>query len=179
MRHRPDRLLPRLDETILSMRKALAARDWEAYGHADNAYHMAIIEESGNRYLKSAYSLGSAALEALRVRLQNGGNFRDRSFGEHVEMARLMRIGAIDQAADLMRTHILIINDSLDLLPLNAGEGGYHDWVPEHAEIFRRSSPGAEKASTSRRRGRRDDPGPGASGARVEATARSGVEDKG
>lgn len=117
MKHRPARLLQRLDAAVANMKLAITAKDWPAYGSADNDYHRAIIEESGNPYLVSAYYLGAAALEALRVRLQAGG-LRERSIGEHIEMAKLLRTRQIEKAARLLRLHILVINDSLDVLPL-------------------------------------------------------------
>lgn len=118
MRRNPEQLLRRMDEALAKMKRALANKDYEAYGLADNSYHLAIIEESGNRYLMNAYLLGSAALEALRVRLQKGGNFRDRSYGEHSDMIKLLRTGKIAEAAEILHTHIVIINDRLDLLHL-------------------------------------------------------------
>jgi DNA-binding GntR family transcriptional regulator len=117
MKDRPARLLQRLDAAVASMKRAIAAKDWPAYGSADNDYHRAIIEESGNPYLVNAYYLGAAALEALRVRLQAGG-LRERSIGEHIEMAKLLRTRQIEKAARLLRLHILVINDSLNVLPL-------------------------------------------------------------
>jgi DNA-binding GntR family transcriptional regulator len=117
MKHRPAQLLQRLDAALVEMKTAIAAKDWTAYGNADNAYHRAIIEESGNPYLVHAYYLGAAALEALRVRLQAGG-LRERSIGEHIEMAKLLRARQVEKAAKLLRLHILVINDSLDVLPL-------------------------------------------------------------
>ncbi len=118
MKNRAAQLLARLDDAITRMRRALAAKNYEAYGKADNGYHIAILEESGNRYLLNAYHLGATALEALRVRLQKGGGIRERSFEEHVEMADMLRAGKIEEAVALMRTHILVINDSLSMLPL-------------------------------------------------------------
>ncbi len=47
MKHRPAHLLQRLDTAVATMKQAIAARDWPAYGSADNDYHRAIIEESG------------------------------------------------------------------------------------------------------------------------------------
>ena len=114
------RLWVRLDEAILRMRRALAIKDWDAYRKADSAFHHAFLEESENRYLLSAYHLGAPALDALRVRLQSGqNNFRERSFKEHVDIARLLRAGKVDDACAVLRTHILIINDSLHTFPLN------------------------------------------------------------
>lgn len=122
MKHRPARLLERLDAALAAMKKAVAAKDWPAYGSADNDYHRAIIEESGNPYLAEAYYLGAAALEALRVRLQAGG-LRERSIGEHIEMAKLLRTRQVEKAAQLLQLHILVINDSLDVLPLRPDAG--------------------------------------------------------
>ncbi len=130
MKRNPEHLLRRMDEALAKMKRALAGKDYEAYGLADNSYHLAIIEESGNRYLMNAYLLGSAALEALRVRLQKGGNFRDRSYGEHSDMIKLLRAGKIAEAAEMLRTHIVVINDRLDLLHLRP-DGESHE---EHAE---------------------------------------------
>ncbi|HVY19712.1 MAG TPA: GntR family transcriptional regulator [Bauldia sp.] len=118
MKHRAAQLLTRLDDAIARMKRALATKNYDAYGKADNSYHIAILEESGNRYLLNAYHLGATALEALRVRLQKAGGFRERSFDEHVEMAELLRNGRVSEAQRLMRTHILVINDSLATLPL-------------------------------------------------------------
>ena len=118
------RLWVRLDEAIVRMRRAVAIKDWDAYRKADSAFHHAFLEESENRYLLNAYHLGAPALEALRVRLQSGlNNFRERSFNEHIEIARLLRAGEVDDACAILRTHILIINDSLHTFPLNPQKG--------------------------------------------------------
>jgi DNA-binding GntR family transcriptional regulator len=114
----------RLDEAIVRMRRAVAIKDWDAYRKADSAFHHAFLEESENRYLLNAYYLGAPALEALRVRLQSGlNNFRERSFNEHIEIASLLRAGEVDGACGILRTHILIINDSLHTFPLNPQKG--------------------------------------------------------
>jgi DNA-binding GntR family transcriptional regulator len=115
MKRKPQEVVAKLEEAVARMRKALAGKDYAAYGEADSAFHLAILEAAGNRYLIKAYALSSTALEALRARLQRGG-FRARSYDEHVEMARLLKNGKIDKASRLMRVHILVINDSLHLL---------------------------------------------------------------
>src|SRR5262249_39072338 len=122
---------------------------YEMYGKADNAYHIAILEESGNRYLLKAYHLSAAALEALRVRLQKGG-FREQSFAEHVEMARLLRAGKLGDAEKLMRLHILVINDSLASLPLAPAKGARREPSAgrNYAEVFGRST--GREAKTAR-----------------------------
>jgi DNA-binding GntR family transcriptional regulator len=118
------RLWVRLDEAIVHMRRAVAIKDWDAYRKSDSAFHHSFLEESENRYLLNAYHLGAPALEALRVRLQSGlNNFRERSFNEHVEIARLLRAREVDDACAILRTHILIINDSLHTFPLNPQKG--------------------------------------------------------
>lgn len=111
-RLRRETMLARLTAAVERMQAALPARDWDAYRHADNAYHMGFLEECGNPYILRAYHLTSSMLEALRVRLQGGvGNFRERSFHEHVEMVDLLRSGRLDEAAAVLRDHILIINE--------------------------------------------------------------------
>ncbi len=133
-------LLARLDEALARMRKALAAKDYESYGAADSAYHLAFLEESGNPYLRRAYDLSSMALEALRVRLHKGGNFRERSLGEHTEMAQMLRAGKVTEALKLLRVHVTVINDELDLLPLNAAKGSRKESAAtrDYADIFAR-----------------------------------------
>lgn len=121
MKLRPDTLLAKLDDSVARMKTSMAAKDWDIYRKADSAFHLAFLEESGNQYMLRAYHLGATVLEALRVRLQRGGKFRDQSFGEHIDIAGMLRAGDIDGARALLRSHILVINDSLDTLPLVPG----------------------------------------------------------
>jgi DNA-binding GntR family transcriptional regulator len=110
-RLRREVMFERLDAAVATMRDAIAVSDWDGYRTADNAYHLAFLEECGNPYLLRAHDLTSSTLEALRVRLQGGaGNFRERSFREHLEMVALLQAGKIDEAAAVLRDHILIIN---------------------------------------------------------------------
>jgi len=130
-------MLAKLDEATQRMESAIAIRDWDVYRKADSAFHLAFLEESDNRYLLNAYHLGAAALEALRVRLQRGqNNFRERSFNEHLEIVALLRAGEVDDACALLRTHILIINDSLHTFPLNPHKGSRKDHPRNYADIF-------------------------------------------
>ena len=116
---RPDMVQSRLRDAIAAMQRAIDGEDWDAYRRHDSAYHLAFLEESGNRYIEKAYLLTSTALEALRVRLQRGEtSFRFRSFREHVAIADDLKAGKIDKAAKLLREHIIIINEWLDALPL-------------------------------------------------------------
>ena len=119
VRRNPDNVQKRLREAIAAMRKAIAASDWDTYRRHDSAFHLAFLEESENRFIEKAYLLTSTALEALRVRLQRGeGNFRVRSFNEHVTIADDLRAGKIDKAAALLRYHILVINEWVDTFTL-------------------------------------------------------------
>lgn len=121
MKLRRETLLVKLDDAIGRMKRSMATKDWDIYRKADSGFHLAFLEESGNLYMLRAYHLGATVLEALRVRLQRGGKFRDQSFGEHIEIAEMLRAGDIDGACKLLRSHILVINDSLEMLPLAAG----------------------------------------------------------
>lgn len=120
-RLRREVMFERLAEAVDLMRKALPARDWESYRFADNAYHMAFLEECGNPYILRAYHLTSSKLEALRVRLQGGvGNFRELSFREHLEMIELLHAGRLDEACAVLAKHILIINEWVKVRHLRA-----------------------------------------------------------
>jgi DNA-binding GntR family transcriptional regulator len=126
--HDRARVVAGLDESIATMRKALSAKNYDAYRKADSAYHMVFMGHAGNRYLLKAYQLTSTALEALRVRLQRGaGNFRELSFREHCEIADFLRAGDDASALALLRRHILVINESLHTLPLTANRSSRKD----------------------------------------------------
>jgi len=138
----PGPLFAKLDDAITRMERARATNNWEIYRKADSSFHLALLEESGNRYLMNAYLLGAAALEALRVRLQSGqNNFREQSFREHIDMARLLRAGKIADACAILRRHILIINDSLHTFPLNPQKGSRKGpfSTRDYAQVFNRS----------------------------------------
>ena len=109
---RPDRVQSRLRDAIAAQEKAVAVEDWDAYRRHDSAFHRVLIEECGNRYVEKAYQLTSTALEALRVRLQQGeGGFRIRSFREHIAIADFLAANQLEQAATVLSQHILIINE--------------------------------------------------------------------
>lgn len=123
-RRRPDAVVARLRQTVDTMRRALPIQDWDAYRGADNVYHLVFLEECGNPYVLRAHSLSATALEALRVRLQGGaGNFRERSFREHVQMLDLLEAGRLDDAADMLREHILIVNQWVSEGTFNGDRG--------------------------------------------------------
>ncbi len=128
VRRNPDNVQRRLREAIAAMRRAIATADWDAYRRHDSAFHLAFLEESENRYIEKAYLLTSTALEALRVRLQRGeGNFRIRSFNEHISIADDLRAGEVDKAAALLRYHILIINEWVDTFALGGERSSRKD----------------------------------------------------
>ncbi len=144
MKAHPAPMLAKLDDAIARMKRAVAARNWDLYRRADSAYHLAFLEESGNRYLLRAYHLGAAALEALRVRLQRGQtNFREQSFGEHIDIARLLRAGDVEAACAILRTHILVINDWLDALPITPDKGSRKEQASarNYDEVFGKAAP--------------------------------------
>lgn len=119
-----DVMLDRIRAAVATMREALPVRDWDGYRRADNAYHLSFLEECGNPYILRAHSLSASALEALRVRLQGGaGNFRERSFREHLDMLDLLEAGDIDRAAAVLREHILIINEWMTGQPFSGDRG--------------------------------------------------------
>lgn len=137
-KRRPQQLLVRLDDAVARMQRAVPARDWDMYTAADTAYHIAIMEESANPYLLKAYQLADGAHEAMRVRLQKGAGIRDRSFTEHVAMAKLVRAGKVTEACKILKAHILHINGSLDTLPATPDKITRRDYstMRNYAEVF-------------------------------------------
>jgi DNA-binding GntR family transcriptional regulator len=136
------RLWDRLDDAVARMRRAMGTKDWDAYRKADSGFHHALLEESENRYLLNAYHLVAPALDALRVRLQSGrNNFPERSFKEHIDIVKLLSAGEVDDACAILRTHIMIINDSLHRFPLNPQKGSRKDKLANrnYAELFSRN----------------------------------------
>lgn len=124
MRLGPGPVLDGMKAAVADMRLALDAEDADGYRRGDNAYHQAFLDRCGNPYIVKAHLLTAAALEALRVRLQGGeGNFRVRSFDEHLEMIALLSAGRLDEAVAVLRRHILIINEWVNTTPLNASRG--------------------------------------------------------
>jgi DNA-binding GntR family transcriptional regulator len=119
-RRRLDAVQTRLREIVANMRRDIGRKDWDAYRRHDSAFHLVLLEESGNRFIEKAYQLTSTTLEALRVRLQGGaGGFRKRSFDEHAAITDHLARGDIESAASLLREHILVINDWVHTLPLD------------------------------------------------------------
>jgi len=136
----PKAVLAGMMAAVDRMRIALPAADWDGYRRADNAYHIAFLDRCGNPYILRAHQLTSAALEALRVRLQGGvGNFRMRSFDEHLEMIALLESGRIDAALEVLARHILIINEWVNTTPLNATRGSRKEkgGDRDYARVFR------------------------------------------
>lgn len=129
-----------MEAAVELMRIALPAEDWDGYRRADNAFHLAFLERCGNPYILRAHDLTSSALEALRVRLQGGvGNFRMRSFDEHLEMIALLRAERVEFALEVLSRHIMIINEWVNTTPLNATRGSRKEkgGDRDYAKVFR------------------------------------------
>ncbi len=164
MKHHPAQVLAKLEDAVARMKRAWPAKDWNFYRKADSSFHFAFLEESGNPHLLRAYHLTADALEALRVHSQGGrNNSRERSFHEHIEMAKLLRAGKIEDALEILKRHILIINESLDTFSLTPSRPARKGLAPgrSYAEVFgmsdgrQREIVGDEAAGARLRRRRR------------------------
>jgi DNA-binding GntR family transcriptional regulator len=144
MRSNPAQVLAKLDDAVARMKRAWPAKDWNFYRKADSSFHFAFLEESGNPHLLRAYHLTADALEALRVHSQGGrNNSRERSFYQHIEMAELLRAGKIKEAAGILQSHILVINDFLDTFSLKPSRPSRKGLAPgrSYADVFGLSDP--------------------------------------
>jgi len=87
---------------------AVQAGDPEAYYPANALFHQAIYAGTGNRVLAAEAQRLQKRLQPYR-RLQLRVSRRmDASFAEHAAIFEALRAGAGEQAADLLRAHVLV-----------------------------------------------------------------------
>jgi|DewCreStandDraft_4_1066084.scaffolds.fasta_scaffold87207_2 DNA-binding GntR family transcriptional regulator len=102
----PDALAERMGRIYAAMRRAYDADDRVAYRKLDGEYHEALIELSGNPYIRGAYRQISFCIQALRSRLSNEAQLNRQSIAEHREMLRLVKARDAAGLARALRAHI-------------------------------------------------------------------------
>jgi DNA-binding GntR family transcriptional regulator len=102
----PEALAKRLAALFASMRAAYEADDRIAYRTHDAAYHEAMIDCSGNPYIRNAYRQISFCIQALRARLSNEAQLNRLSLADHREMLRLVKARDAAALAKLLQAHI-------------------------------------------------------------------------
>lgn len=99
-------LAERMNSLYGEMRDAYEADDRVAYHKLDGAYHEALIELSGNDYIRNAYRQISFCIAALRSRLSNEAQLNKLSIADHREMLRLIKARDAAGLKKLLRSHI-------------------------------------------------------------------------
>jgi DNA-binding GntR family transcriptional regulator len=99
-------LAERMSGLFAAMRAAYDADDRVAYRKLDGEYHEAIVDLSGNPYIRNAYRQISFCIQALRSRLSNEAQLNKLSLADHREMLRLVKTGDVPALSKLLRGHI-------------------------------------------------------------------------
>jgi DNA-binding GntR family transcriptional regulator len=99
-------LLARMTSIHEAMRAAYDAGDTAGYRARDGEYHQAIIDLSGNDYVRDAYGLIAFRIQALRSRLSNEAALNRLSMKDHRDMLRLVKARDIAGLQTLLRAHI-------------------------------------------------------------------------
>lgn len=117
LQRNPEALAEQMGRLFADMRQAYEADDPVAYRRLDGDYHEAIIELSGNPYIRGAYRQISFCIQALRSRLSTEAQLNKLSIADHREMLRLVKARDLPGLTKLLRAHIAQTRQSyLDVL---------------------------------------------------------------
>jgi DNA-binding GntR family transcriptional regulator len=109
--------IPRLaDDDVVELRtilaeidNALKASDLEAYGLADQQFHMTIAELSGNATLISMLNQLGGQIQLIRTMANQNPDVVEITAMERPEIVDAMAEGDVDRAAHLMEEHIELV----------------------------------------------------------------------
>jgi DNA-binding GntR family transcriptional regulator len=101
-----EELVERMGAIFAAMRDAYAADDRLAYRRLDGDYHEAIVELSGNPYIRNAYGQIGFCIQALRSRLSTQARLNKLSMADHREMLKLVKARDVAAVQKLLRAHI-------------------------------------------------------------------------
>jgi len=91
---------------LKEMKASVVDKNGRAYGELDTAFHEAIVNRSGNRFLIDGYERVGARLAALRNRIQHETETVRGSLEKHEWIVTAIDAGRIDEAVELMDSHI-------------------------------------------------------------------------
>ncbi len=113
MARQRDATLATLREALAAMELARSRKDTIAYSRADTLFHEAFIRNSRNRYLQEGYALAAGPIATLRTHLSGPlAGVQDRSFLEHLEIAKGFERGDVVAIDALLVQHILGTRES-------------------------------------------------------------------
>lgn len=115
-------LASRLSSICKKMAAARKKGDFDSYLALDGQFHAAIFEISSNKFLQEAYRSVRDKVATLRNRLSRAPQRTDISYAEHVEIARLLEHGQIEEAKQVLFTQI------------DRGSEAYHEMTTKSGE---------------------------------------------
>jgi len=80
--------------------------DPASYRRLDTAFRQRLLDHCGNECLLKACQLISGRMAVLRTRLSSSRDHVRRSYDEHLEIAKLVRDGAVEHAVSILEGHI-------------------------------------------------------------------------
>lgn len=95
-----------LNNIVKEMTAAREADDTSAYLDLDTRFHLALFAHCRNSYLSDAYHLISGKMAALRNRLGSDPDHMQKSYQEHIRIAKAVSKGDSGAAADILEGHI-------------------------------------------------------------------------
>lgn len=105
-----ERALPTLGNELAgiveSMTAAREQNDTRRYLRLDDAFHAALIRQSGNPYLVTSYDLVAGKIAALRTHLGTDPHHLQKSYDEHCRLATLVAEGDLEKTLGLLTSHI-------------------------------------------------------------------------
>ncbi len=125
-----DMAMERDSEALVSSLYSICAQMDQAHGRGemrkyltlDANYHEVIFENCGNSYLQDGYKFVSGKIAALRTHLSSHPTHTEKSFHEHIKMARMLKKGNLSEAKIILKRHA------------TRGERSYADTVKDIAE---------------------------------------------
>ena len=94
---------------------SIAAKQMNRWGELNTRFHLGLYARASRpRALAIVTTLLRESDRYTRVQLASRIDYQRRAQAEHAKLLRLCRKGAIEEAATLMRAHILHVSDSLE-----------------------------------------------------------------
>jgi DNA-binding GntR family transcriptional regulator len=95
--------------------EAIAAKQMNRWGELNTRFHLGLYARASRpRALAIVTTLLRESDRYTRVQLASRIDYQRRAQAEHAKLLRLCRKGAIEEAATLMRAHILHVSESLE-----------------------------------------------------------------
>ncbi|CAM3824314.1 GntR family transcriptional regulator [Kerstersia gyiorum] len=109
----PLNLAAALERLLGQMEQAVHDGDIRIYGQLDTQYHLAFLENAGNRYLMQGYRMIMGRVATLRTQLAlHAKNEPKRSMHDHAMMIQLIRENKISRLKTVLWTHIMRTSDN-------------------------------------------------------------------